>query len=56
MKLESLMAELENVRNRAETSEFQELSERYVPALIVDILVKYIGNKKVEEAVNEIPF
>lgn len=56
MKIESLMARLEQIRVGAENGEYQEFNEGYTEKLIVQVLIEYIGNKKVEDKINEIPF
>jgi hypothetical protein len=56
MKLESVIARLEQIRVSAENGEYQEFSEGYTEKLIVQTLIEFIGNKKVEDKINEIPF
>lgn len=56
MKLDGLINQLESVRLRAEQGEFQEFGEGYTEKIILQLLLDYLGNKKIEEAVNEIPF
>lgn len=52
MKLEFVMKQLESIRLNAEENELSEL----IKIQIIGCLVDYIGNEKIREAVNEIPF
>lgn len=56
MKLSSLVNQLEQIRLRANNGEFQEFSEGYAGKVVLQLLLDYIGNPKIEEKVNEIPF
>lgn len=56
MKLESALARLEQIRVGAENNEYQEFGDAYVDKLIIQLLLDFIGNKKLEEKINEIPF
>lgn len=56
MKLESLLSRLEQIKTAEENGQFFDLSEGYVEKLIIQALLDYLGNAKIEEAVNEIPF
>lgn len=53
MKLETLLTQLERTR---ELSEADQWDSEMVMLIIIDRLVAYIGNPKVEEKINEIPF
>jgi hypothetical protein len=53
MKLEGLLNQLEQLRAQAEIENFE---GDLVSTSIIKLLVDYIGNPKVEEAINEIPF
>ena len=56
MKLDALISQLETVRVRVENGEFEEFDEGYIEKVILQLLIEYIGNPKIEEAINEIPF
>lgn len=58
MKLDSLINQLEQVRVRAESGEFKEdgFDDGYVAKIILQLLLDYLGNKRIEEKVDEIPF
>ena len=56
MKLESLLNQLEQVRAEYEAHDFEEYSREYRGKVIIQKLVEYIGNPKIEEAINDIPF
>lgn len=55
MKLEGLLSELERIKLRAEDAN-ENLDSDLVTKVILQLLLDYINNPKVEEAVNEIPF
>lgn len=56
MKLESLLHQLEQVRIEFEAHDFEEYSESYRGKVILQKLLDYIGNPRIEEKINEIPF
>lgn len=56
MKLESVIARLEQIRISVENNEYEDFSEGYVYMLIIQVLLDFIGNLKVEGKVNEIAF
>lgn len=56
MKLESLLNQLEQVRAEFEAHDFEEYSESYRGKVIIQKLLDYIGNPKLEEKINEICF
>lgn len=56
MKLESLLNQLEQIRVEYEGHDFEEYSEGYRGKVIIQKLLDYIGNPKIEEKINEIPF
>lgn len=56
MKLESLLNQLEQVRAEFEAHDFEEYSESYRGKVIIQKLLDYIGNPKIEEKVDEISF
>lgn len=56
MKIESLIDKLEQTRLAAENGEFQEYGEGYPAKLILQLVLEYVGNKKIQEKVDEIPF
>lgn len=56
MKLDSLLAQLENIKAEFESSDFEQISEDHRSKIILQLLLDYINNPKVEEAVNDIPF
>lgn len=56
MKLENLINQLEQIRAEYEAADFDQYSESYRGKVIIQKLLDYIGNPKVEEKVNEIPF
>lgn len=56
MKLENLLAQLEQIRAEYEAHDFEEYSESYRGKVIIQKLLDYIGNPKIEEKINEIPF
>jgi hypothetical protein len=51
MKIESLLTRLEGIRVSAE-----DLDDGTIPFQVIDALVDYIGNEKIKEKVDEIPF
>lgn len=56
MKLENVLARLEQIRVDAENNEYQGFGDAYVDKLIIQSLLDFIGNKKLEEKIDEIPF
>lgn len=56
MKLESLLHQLEQVRVEFENHDMEEYSEGYRGKVIIQKLLDYIGNPKIEEKVDEICF
>lgn len=56
MKLESLLNQLEQVRAEFEAHDMEEYSESYRGKVIIQKLLDYIGNPKVEEKIDEICF
>lgn len=54
MNLESLLKRLDQIHLDAENDEAPELGLTHTAVIMA--LVEYIGNKKVEEKINEIPF
>jgi hypothetical protein len=59
MKLESLLAQLELIRLEADTSkdfDDREGTDLYFSKKVILTLINYVGNQKVEEAINDIPF
>lgn len=56
MKLESLLNQLEQVRVKFEEKDMEEFSEGYRGKVILQLLIDFIGNKKIEEKINEICF
>ena len=53
MKLESLLAQLENIKVGAEVDKWE---AELVTLAILELLVRYINNPKVEEKINDITF
>lgn len=51
MKIDSLLFQLEEVRKQAE-----DFDDEGIPFQIIDLLLDYIGNDKIKEKVDEIPF
>lgn len=56
MKLETLLNQLEQIRAEYEESDFEQYSESYRSKVIIQKLLDYIGNPKIEEKINEICF
>lgn len=56
MKLDSLLKQLENTRVSFETEDFEAIPETLRGKILIQLLLDYIGNPKIEEKINEIPF
>lgn len=56
MKLDSLLAQLEQLRISVEAGDYADYSEGYVGKVILQKLIEFTGNKKIQEKVDEIPF
>ena len=52
MKIVSLLTKLEDIRINANDP----YNEDVAPYQIIDVLVDYIGNEKIREKIDEIPF
>jgi len=56
MKLDGLLQNLENVRLQSEAGSLKEFGEGYTALVILQLLVDFIGNKKIQEKIDEISF
>lgn len=53
MKIDSLLARLRDIGITAEEGDFE---DDYIDKLIIDVLLDYVNNDKIREAVDDIPF
>jgi hypothetical protein len=58
MKIETLLYKLEDVRVKAETDEFDTFADKnaFIAKVILQLLLEYLNNPRIEEAVNDISF
>lgn len=56
MKLTDLLYRLEQVRAQQEAGAFEDFDDGYIEKVLLQLLIEYIDNPKIEEAINEIPF
>jgi hypothetical protein len=53
MKVEQVLSQLGRIRIDSENND---VDHEIVARAILQLLIEYIGNKKIEEAINDIPF
>jgi hypothetical protein len=56
MKLDSLLARLNQIKAAEENGEFGDFEPDHVSKVIIQALIEYLNNPKIEEAINEISF
>lgn len=56
MKLDSLLNQLEQIRLEFERADMEEINEGHRGKIIIQKLLDYIGNPKIEEKIDEICF
>ena len=56
MKLDAFLNQLENTRIKFEVEDFETIPEDLRAKILLQMLIDFVGNKKIEDKINEIAF